>query len=51
MGLEKLFSGKDVIDLGAGIGYYGRCLLHNKEPMFPHAPEADHFFDKYFTAQ
>jgi hypothetical protein len=43
-GLEKIFEGKDVLDLGAGLGYYGRCLLHDKQNMFPETPKADEFF-------
>jgi hypothetical protein len=43
-GLEKIFEGKEVVDLGAGLGYYGRCLLHNHDPMFPDSPAADKLF-------
>jgi hypothetical protein len=42
--LELLLAGKRVVDLGAGIGQYGRCLIRMKEPMFPESPEADTFF-------
>ena len=44
--LEELFKGKDVVDLGAGLGYYGRCLLHLKEPLFMHSPDAEELFYK-----
>jgi hypothetical protein len=42
--LEELFKDKDVLDLGSGLGHYGRCLLHMKEPMFPESPGADKMF-------
>lgn len=42
--LEVLVTGKRVLDLGAGIGQYGRCFMRMKHPMFPDMPEADEFF-------
>ena len=42
--LEELFKGKDVLDLGAGIGLYGRCLLHIMAPMLKESPAADQMF-------
>lgn len=45
-GLEEIFKGKDVLDLGAGIGHYGRCLLHIKGPMFPESPDVDRSFSR-----
>jgi hypothetical protein len=44
LAFENLFKGKEVLDLGAGIGQYGRCFLRMKEPMFPLAPAADQVF-------
>jgi 16S rRNA G1207 methylase RsmC len=47
LALEDLLVGQDVLDLGAGIGHYGLCLLHKKEKMFPDVPEADEQFLEY----
>jgi hypothetical protein len=44
--LEKIFEGKDVLDLGAGFGQYGRCWLRIKEPILKQRPEADEIFNK-----
>jgi hypothetical protein len=46
-GLDVLFKGKDVLDLGAGIGYYGRCFLRKTEPLYPDMPYVDEHFFKY----
>ena len=47
MGLDVLFKDKDVLDLGAGIGQYGRCFLRKREPMYPgHRSQTDAFFFK-----
>lgn len=42
--LELLLAGKSVLDLGAAIGQYGRCLMRIDKPMFPDTPEVDEFF-------
>jgi hypothetical protein len=46
--LETIFEGQTVLDLGAGLGWYGRCFLRIKEPMFPDAPAAD---EKFFKSE
>jgi hypothetical protein len=33
--LEQIFAGKDILDLGTGFGYDGRCYLRLKDHMFP----------------
>lgn len=32
--LETLFGNSSVVDLGAGLGHYGKCFLRIKEPIF-----------------
>ncbi len=48
--LEQLFKDKDVLDLGSGLGNYGRCLLHLKYPLFPESPQADKLFFKLVSS-
>jgi protein-L-isoaspartate O-methyltransferase len=44
IGLDEMFKGKHVLEIGAGVGHYARCLLHLKKPLFPSNPELDEAF-------
>ncbi len=45
--LDALLKDKDVLDLGAGIGQYGRCLLRIRRPLYTDKyKNAEEFFQR-----
>ena len=47
--MESLFEGSDVLDLGASVGFYGKCLMHIREPIYNNSRGADDRFNQSVT--